>query len=121
MTGQAVIHTRFGRGVVTRFEPPRIGIRFEDGADRTFAYPQAVGRFIRFEDPDAARRAGDDARRAEITASEQARVAVEARRRREEAIMQERAEAFHLKKVAAAKKVAANRRMALERKKTAAK
>ena len=66
MLGQIVTHTRFGRGRVTAFDPPRMEITFDDGAARSFAYPQAVEGFIRFESPAAMEKAVRDRQQAEV-------------------------------------------------------
>ena len=112
MLGQIVTHTRFGRGRVTAFDPPRMAITFNDGTVKVFAYPQAVEKFIRFEDAEAQSRALRDREMAET--SEQARVmAVLAEHRRQaEEDNRRRMEAIHEKKVAAARRTAARSAMA---------
>ena len=66
MIGEAVTHVRFGKGNVISFEPPRLTIAFDNGTEKTFAYPQSVGRFIRFERDEVQQTAERDRNQAEI-------------------------------------------------------
>ena len=114
MLGEIVTHIRFGAGRVTAFEPPRLEITFEDGAVRAFAYPQAVGRFIRFERPEAEERARRDREDAGATARETDMARLMESRRRAEEDTRLRLEAIHEKRLTAARRAAA--RSALARK-----
>ena len=110
MVGEKVTHIRFGRGMVTAFASPRIEITFEDGAVKTFAYPQSVERFIRFEREEAQQRAKRDREQAEVLASERAQEIIREKRQRAEEEARRRVEANHEKKVAAARRIAARRK-----------
>lgn len=116
MVGEAVSHVRYGRGRVTAFAPPRIEITFDDGTARTFAYPQSVGRFIRFEDEAADRRAGQDRERAEVLDGEQTMARILAERQRAEETAQQRLEALREKRIASARRNMARAAMAREKK-----
>ena len=70
MDGETVTHIRFGAGRVTAFAPPHIDITFDDGTVKTFVYPQAVGRFIRFTGEAAQRQAQRDREQSEALARE---------------------------------------------------
>ena len=112
MLGQIVTHTRFGRGKVTAFNPPRMEVAFDDGATRAFAYPQAVERFIRFESPDAQDRARRDREQNAVVAQEAELARLAESRRRAEEDNQRRLDAIREKKVAAARRTAARSAMA---------
>jgi hypothetical protein len=112
MLGEIVTHTRFGRGTVTAFNPPRMEVAFDDGATRAFAYPQAVERFICFESPDAMERASRDRQQAEVLKKESDLARLLESRRRAEEDNQRRLDAIREKKVAAAKRTAARSAMA---------
>ena len=118
MLGQIITHTRFGRGIVTAFNPPRMEVTFDDGATKAFAYPQAVERFIRFEDPGAMARANQDRQQAEVLKRESDMARLTENRRRAEEETRQRLEAIHEKKVAAAKRTAARSAMARKMKAT---
>ena len=107
MTGQVVTHVRFGEGRVIDFAPPRITIEFQDHTTKTFAYPQAVERFLSFADPLTEVRARRDLEQARVLAAEDARARIEERRQHEEELTRQRLEAIHDKKVAAARRSAA--------------
>ena len=109
MIGEVVTHSRYGWGVVTAFDSRRIEIRFEAGEPRTFAYPEAVGRYLRFEREEADTRARADLAVAETSRQEKLRAEAEARRRREEQLSELRREAQRLKRSQAAKKAASSR------------
>ena len=70
MVGERVTHIRFGEGTVTAFAPPHIEITFSDGAVKTFAYPQAVDRFISFDGENAREKARRDREQADVVARE---------------------------------------------------
>ena len=106
MIGKVVTHTRYGRGVVTSFQPPRIEIAFDDGTVKTFAYPGSVARFIRFEDEDAQHRAARDLAREEVLSDRVAEQIREGRRRAEADALQLR-DAQREKRIATAKRTAA--------------
>ena len=110
MVGEAVTHVRFGRGSVVSFEPPRIAIAFDDGNEKTFAYPQSVGRFIRFERDEAQQRAERDRNQAEIVSQELEMARLQEKRRQAEEADRLRVETLREKKAAAAKRTAAMRR-----------
>ena len=116
MLGQAVNHIRYGAGRVTAFEPPRVEVTFDDGAVRTFAYPQAVGRFLRFADEAAQRRAEQDRQDGEALSGQGQMEQLLARRRRAEAIDRQRLEAIREKRVATARRNMARAAMAREKK-----
>ena len=114
MVGQVVEHVRFGRGVVTGFEPPRMEVRFDgEDAPRRFSYPGVVSNFLRFTDPDAARRARSDLDAADVLDQQAVMAKIAANRQREEAIVERRLEALRKKRTDAAKKAAERRRQAL--------
>ena len=119
MVGQIVEHTRFGRGTVTAFEPPRMEVRFDGEGDvtRRFSYPAAAANFIRFVDPDAARRAREDLERSDALSRQEALHKIEQNRRREEQIALLRLESARKKRSDAARKAAERRRVALAAKK----
>ena len=70
MVGEAVTHARFGKGNVISFEPPRITIAFDNGTEKTFAYPQSVSKFIHFERDEVQQKAERDRNQAEIVSQE---------------------------------------------------
>ena len=119
MVGEIVAHPRFGSGRVTGFEPPRIEVAFEGGMVKTFAYPQAVGRFLNFEGEAARLQSERDRDRAEADARELAAARLLADRQRAEAAARQRLEQLHDKRVAAARRTAA-RSAAARRAKTEA-
>lgn len=110
MIGEVVTHIRYGRGRVTAFDLPRIEIAFEDGSVRTFAYPLAARRFLRFESDEARRRAQRDCEQADVIAREREEAMLEEKRRRAEEEARRYVEAQREKKAAAAKRTAAMRR-----------
>ncbi|MBQ8111157.1 MAG: hypothetical protein IJ124_13450 [Clostridia bacterium] len=110
MVGEAVAHVRFGKGSVISFEPPRIVIAFDNGEEKTFAYPQSVGRFIRFERDEVQQRAEQDRSRAEIIGQELEMARLQEKRRQAEEADRLRIESLREKKVAAAKRTAAMRK-----------
>ena len=118
MLGQIVTHTRFGRGKVTAFDPPRMAVTFDDGAIKAFAYPQAVEKFIRFEDAKAQSRALRDREIAETSEQELAMAVLAEHRRQAEEDNRRRLEAIHEKKVAAARLTAARSAIARKMKET---
>ena len=110
MIGEIVTHNRYGRGVVTAFEPPRIDIRFDgEETSRRFAWPSAAARFLTFERPDAEEAARLAVATAELTLQEQLAIRAREARRREEQLSALREESLRQKRTAAAKKAAANR------------
>lgn len=118
MIGEEVVHIRFGKGRVKAFELPRIQIAFEDGTTRTFAYPQSVDRFIRFENEAVQQKAQHDREQAEILERENAMAKLLADRQRAEEAAKERMEALHEKKVASARRTAARSAAARKNKAT---
>lgn len=106
MIGENVSHIRFGAGKVTAFAPPRIEIAFLDGTVKTFAYPQSVGRFLRFAGAEAQARAQRDLEQAEMLARESAMVRLLEDRQRAEEAARQRRELLHDRKIAAAKRTA---------------
>ena len=116
MLGQAVVHVRYGRGEVTAFAPPRIEVTFEDGAARTFAYPQAVGRFLTFEDEAADARARRDRERSEVVAGERSMERMLDQRRQAEAITRQRLDAIRDKRIESARRSMARAAIAREKK-----
>ena len=110
MVGEAVAHVRFGKGSVISFEPPRIAIAFDNGMEKTFAYPQSVGKFIRFERDEVQQRAERDRNQAEVVSRELEMARFQEKRRQAEEANRLRAEAFREKKVAAARRTASMRR-----------
>ena len=118
MIGQRVEHIRFGQGVVTAFEPPRLDVCF-DGEEkaRRFTYPAVTSKFLRFIDPDAARRARSDLEANDVLTHQQIVEKIEANRRREEEISQELVDAMRKKRAEAAKQASERRRMAIAAKK----
>ena len=118
MIGQRVEHIRFGQGVVTAFEPPRLDVCF-DGEERArrFTYPAVTSKFLHFIDPDAARRARSDLEANDVLTHQQIVEKIEANRRREEEISQERVDAMRKKRAEAAKQASERRRMAIAAKK----
>ena len=121
MTGEIVEHVRFGRGVVTAFEPPRIDVRFDSECDRVrrFAYPAATARFLRFENPAAAEQARRDLEQDCAAARQDTLAKIEASRRREEQINALRMEAQRKKRVDSAKKAAERRKAAMAQRRAA--
>ena len=109
MVGELVSHIRFGSGKVTAFEPPHIEVTFEEGAVKTFVYPQAVDRFIRFEAEEARQRAARDLELARNLERESAQARLTADRQRAEEAARQRMEQLHEKRVAAARRTAARR------------
>ena len=107
MVGETVTHIRFGEGRVTAFVPPHIDITFDDGTVKTFVYPQAIGRFIRFTGEAAQRQAQRDWEQAEVLARENELAKMLADRQRAEEAARQRMEQLHERKVAAAKRTAA--------------
>lgn len=120
MLGEIVEHARFGRGTVTAFDPPRIEVAFDSdaGPARRFSYPAAVGRFLSFENPEAARRARADLEESDALTRQEALRRIEQNRRREEQIAQLRLESLRKKRSDAAKKAAERRKLALAAKQT---
>ena len=113
MVGQIVEHIRFGRGVVTGFEPPRLEVRFDgEEAPRRFSYPGVTSKFLRFTDPEAARRARSDLEAASVLTQQEVMAKIEANRRREEQIATMRMEALRKKRTDAARKAAERRKQA---------
>ena len=114
MIGEVVEHVRFGRGFVTEFEPPRIGVRFDsDAAVRRFSYPAACKRFLTFESPAAAKRARRDLDAASADSLQADLEKIEQSRRRQEALNESRLEQMRQKRTDAARKAAERRKMAL--------
>ena len=110
MVGEAVTHVRFGKGSVIYFEPPRITIAFDNGTEKTFAYPQSVGSFIRFKRDEAQKKAEQDRNQAEIVSQELEMARLQEKRRQAEEADRLRVEALREKKVAAARRSAAMRK-----------
>ena len=107
MVGERVTHIRFGEGTVTAFAPPHIEIAFSDGAVKTFAYPQAVDRFISFDRENAREQARRDREQADVVAREKEMAKMLADRQKAEEAAQQRMEQLHKKKVTEAKRRAA--------------
>lgn len=107
MVGERVTHIRFGEGMVTAFAPPHIEIAFSDGAVKTFAYPQAVDRFISFDRENAREQARRDREQADVVAREKEMAKMLADRQKAEEAAQQRMEQLHEKKVTEAKRRAA--------------
>lgn len=107
MVGERVTHIRFGEGTVTAFAPPHIEIAFSDGAVKTFAYPQAVDRFISFDRENAREQARRDREQADVVAREKEMAKMLADRQKAEEAAQQRMEQLHEKKVTEAKRRAA--------------
>lgn len=101
------MHIRFGEGTVTAFAPPHIEIAFSDGAVKTFAYPQAVDRFITFDGENAREKARRDREQADVVAREKEMAKMLADRQKAEEAAQQRMEQLHEKKVTEAKRRAA--------------
>jgi len=112
MLGEPVTHTRFGSGKVTAFDPPHMEVTFHDGTMKAFPYPQAVERFLRFENPQTMQRALNDRKRADVVRQESEMASLMENRRRAEAENRQRLEAIREKKVAAARRTAARSAMA---------
>jgi len=110
MVGEVVTHVRFGKGNVISFEPPRLTIAFDNGTEKTFAYPQSVGRFIRFERDEIQQKAERDRNQAEIVSQELEMARLQEKRRQAEEADRLRVEALRDKKVAAARRSAAMRK-----------
>ena len=106
MVGERVTHIRVGPGVVTAFAPPHIEIAFSDGAVKTFAYPQAVDRFIAFDGERAREQARRDREQADVLVREKELAKIIADRQKAEEAARQRMEQLHEKKVAAAKRTA---------------
>ena len=106
MVGERVTHIRFGPGIVTAFAPPHIEIAFGDGAVKTFAYPQAVDRFIAFDGERAREQARRDREQADVLVREKELAKMIADRQKAEEAARQRMEQLHEKKVAAAKRTA---------------
>ena len=118
MVGERVEHIRFGQGVVTVFDPPRMDVCFEgEEKARRFTYPAVTSKFLRFIDPDTARRARSDLEANDVLTQQQIVEKIEANRRREEEISLSRVEALRKKRADAAKQAAERRRMAIAAKK----
>ena len=107
MVGERITHIRFGEGIVTAFAPPHIEIAFGDGAVKTFVYPQAVDRFIRFTDGKMQAQAQRDLEQAGVLARENEMARVLANQQRAAAAARQRLEQLHERKVAAARRTAA--------------
>ena len=107
MLGEYVAHVRFGEGRVTAYAPPRIEVTFEDGTVRTFAYPQAVERFLCFRETSVQARAVRDLEQSEATARQRSLEQLLVRRQKAEEDALRRLEAMREKKVATARRTAA--------------
>lgn len=107
MVGERVTHIRFGEGTVTAFAPPHIEIAFSDGAVKTFAYPQAVDRFISFDRENVREQARRDREQAGVVAREKEMAKMLADRQKAEEAARQRMEQLHEKKVTEAKRRAA--------------
>ena len=107
MVGETVTHIRFGEGRITAFAPPHIEITFNDGTVKTFVYPQAVGRYIRFKGEATQQEAQRDWEQSEVLAREREMAKLLADRQRAEEAARQRTEQIHERKVAAAKRTAA--------------
>jgi len=111
MIGEAVTHARFGKGIVISFEPSRLTIAFDNGTEKTFAYPQSVGRFVRFERDEVQQKAERDRNQAEIVSQELEMARLQEKRRQAEEADRMRVEALREKKATAARRSAAMRKM----------
>ena len=100
-------HVRFGKGRVTGFTPPRIEVTFEDGAVRTFAYPQAVERFLSFENSEVQAQADRDLEQSEVAERQRELSRLLARRQQAEEDAIRRLEAMRERKAASARRTAA--------------
>ena len=107
MVGERVTHIRFGKGTVTAFAPPHIEITFSEGAVKTFAYPQAVDRFISFDGENAREKARLDREQADVAVREKELAKMLADRQKAEEAARQRMEQLHEKKVTDAKRRAA--------------
>ena len=107
MVGERVTHIRFGEGTVTAFAPPHIEITFSNGAVKTFAYPQAVDRFISFDGENAREKARRDREQADVVVREKEMTKMLADRQKAEETARQRMEQLHEKKVTEAKRRAA--------------
>ena len=103
MVGERVTHIRFGEGTVTAFAPPHIEIAFSDGAVKTFAYPQAVDRYISFDGETAREKARRDREQADVVAREKEIAKMLADRQKAEEAARQRMEQLHEKKATDAK------------------
>ena len=110
MIGEVVVHSRYGRGRVTAFNPPRIEVTFDSGDPKTFAYPLSVSRFIAFERNEAQERAERDREQAAVLERERALEKLMLDRRQAEEAARQRAKAFHEKKIASARRTASMRK-----------
>jgi len=109
MVGEVVKYVRFGKGNVISFEPPRLTIAFDNGTEKTFAYPQSVSKFIHFERDVVQQKAEQDRNQAKIVSQELEMARLQEKRRQAEEADRMRVEAAREKKVAAAKRSAAMR------------
>ena len=107
MLGKYVAHVRFGEGRVTAYAPPRIEVTFEDGTVRTFAYPQAVERFLSFREPAVQARAIRDLEQSEAAERQRSLDQLLVRQRQAEEDALRRLEAMREKKAATARRSAA--------------
>lgn len=53
LVGKTVIHKIFGAGKITSFDGKHIGVLLEKAGAKTFQYPTAFDKFLRFEDSSA--------------------------------------------------------------------
>jgi len=109
MVGEVVKYVRLGKGNVISFEPPRLTIAFDNGTEKTFAYPQSVSKFIHFERDEVQQKAEQDRNQAKIVSQELEMARLQEKRRQAEEADRMRVEAAREKKVAAAKRSAAMR------------
>ncbi len=80
LTGQAVQHAAFGKGVVTEQKNNIITVSFSQGEKR-FVYPDAFKKFLTLNNEQAAEKVGDPAVTAVIHSSSAARARASMRRR----------------------------------------
>lgn len=114
MVGEIVRHVRFGRGVVTGFEPPRMDVRFDaDQVSRRFSYPGVAEKFLSFEGAEAAERARRDLEAQSVLSQQAIMERIAQNRRREEQLNAARMDALRKKRTDAAKKAAERRKQAM--------
>ena len=110
MVGQVDNILRIGKNNVISYEPPRLTIAFDNGTEKTFAYPQSVSKFIHFERDEVQQKAERDRNQAEIVSQELEMALLQEKRRQAEEADRMRVEAAREKKVAAARRSAAMRK-----------
>lgn len=92
LVGKTVIHKTLGAGKITSFDGKHIGVLLEKAGEKTFQYPNAFDKFLRFEDSTAQEQAAklieeaDAEKKAAYEAKKKEREEEEASRRAAQAL-----------------------------------